>query len=66
MIQGKKTKDTTALKILGATAVADGRFPAATANAAATLDPALLAFVLDFAAGSCTNEHGSLLQVPLW
>ena len=52
----KKTKDTTALKILGATAAADGRFPAATANAAATLDPALLAFGLDFAAGSCTHK----------
>ena len=58
---------TTALTILGTTAeAADGRFPAATANAAATLELALgLAFDLALAAGSCTNGHGSLLQVPL-
>ena len=42
-------EDTTALNILGTTAeAADGRFPAATANAAATLELALgLAFGLN-------------------
>ena len=64
--QHNAKEDTTALTTLAIKALADGRLPAATANAAATLDRAFgLALGLAFAEESWTKGHGSLLHVPL-